>query len=568
MKHKLPLHFIMLLFALPVFSQTIVSTAPQNKKVILEEFTGINCVFCPQGHQIANTISNNNPGNVFIINIHSGGFANPSPGQPDFRTPFGTALDNQSSLQGYPAATVNRTVFSGLGQTTGGTAMNRNNWTNASNAILGQSSYVNVGVEAEINVTTRQLVVTVEAYYTGNSPQSTNKMNIALLQNNTFGPQVGGNMGDNYPHMHRLVHMLTGQWGVNITSTTQGSFYENTFTYTIPEQYNNIPVDLFIAEMEVVAFVAEGNQTIVSGNGYVADLVGLQNNDLAISDFDEFEEACGLISPKITIQNRGNSDTSSIDVTYSFNNEEEVTYNWTGNLESLEKVEINLPEVSYNILTTNNILEISLDDDDDNDNNTVSHSYNLAAIHETNELELTIKLDQYPEETTWNITNSAGEIVHSGGPYPGQVNQTVTQTLTLSNNDCYEFTIFDQFGDGICCQYGQGFYELKTDEGTMIVNGGQFGSSETKMFSNFNTLSSEGFEFLDFNFYPNPSNGTINFVTEEKFDISIFNIQGKKVFEMKNLGQNSQINLNQPSGIYIANITSGNKKTTKKLIIK
>lgn len=566
MKYKL--HLLMLLLALPLFSQTIVSTTPENKKVILEEFTGINCVFCPQGHEIANTISNNNPGNVFIVNIHSGSFANPSPNQPDFRTPFGTALDNQSSLQGYPAATVNRTVFPGLGQNPGGTAMSRNNWTNASNTILGQSSYVNVGVEAEINVTTRQLVVTVEAYYTGNSPQSTNKMNVALLQNNTFGPQVGGNMGDNYPHMHRLVHMITGQWGVNITSTTQGSFYENTFTYSIPEQYNSIPVDLFLAEMEVVAFVAEGNQTIVSGNGYVADLVGLQNNDLAISDFEEFDEACGLVSPKITIQNRGSSSLSSTDITYSFNNEEEVTYNWTGNLESLGKVEINLPEVSYNVLTTNNTLEISLNDDDDNDNNIVSHSYNLAPIHETNEVELTIKLDQYPQETTWNITNSAGEIVHSGGPYPGQVNQTVTQTLTLSNNDCYEFTIFDEFGDGICCQFGQGFYELKTDEGTMIVNGGQFGSSETKMFSNFNSLSSEGFEFLDFNFYPNPSNGTINFVTEEKFDVSIFNIQGKKVFEMKNLNQNSQINLNQPSGIYIANITSGNKKTTKKLIIK
>ena len=31
-------------------SQTFVNTNPENKKVILEEFTGVNCVFCPQGH--------------------------------------------------------------------------------------------------------------------------------------------------------------------------------------------------------------------------------------------------------------------------------------------------------------------------------------------------------------------------------------------------------------------------------------------------------------------------------------------------------------------------------------
>jgi hypothetical protein len=102
----------------------------------------------------------------------------------------------------------------------------------------------------------------------------------------------------------------------------------------------------------------------------------------------------------------------------------------------------------------------------------------------------------------------------------------------------------------------------------MIINGGQFGSSETKMFSNFNTLSNEEFVSFDFTLYPNPSTGTINFFAEDKFNIEIYTLQGKKVFEMKNLVSNSQINLNQPAGIYLANITSGNKKTTKKIIIK
>ena len=40
------------------YSQTIVSTTPQNKKVILEEYTGINCVYCPDGHKIAHGIIN------------------------------------------------------------------------------------------------------------------------------------------------------------------------------------------------------------------------------------------------------------------------------------------------------------------------------------------------------------------------------------------------------------------------------------------------------------------------------------------------------------------------------
>ena len=48
-------NLLIILIALPFFaiSQTFVSTTPENKNVILEEFTGITCVYCPDGHRIA-----------------------------------------------------------------------------------------------------------------------------------------------------------------------------------------------------------------------------------------------------------------------------------------------------------------------------------------------------------------------------------------------------------------------------------------------------------------------------------------------------------------------------------
>ena len=251
------------------YSQTIVSTTPENKKVILEEFTGINCVFCPDGHAIAQGIQDNNPGNVFLINIHTGSFANPGSGQPDFRTAFGAAIAGQSNLTGYPAGTVNRHFFSGQSQG-GGTAMSRSQWVSASNQILGQPAYLNLGVEAEIDVQTNELTVHVEVYYTDDSPFSTNKLNVALLQNNTLGPQTGGGMGNEYVHMHRLVHLVTGQWGIDINNTTSGSFIDETFTYTIPADYRDVPVEL--ADLELVAFVTETTQEIISGNGAVPNL--------------------------------------------------------------------------------------------------------------------------------------------------------------------------------------------------------------------------------------------------------------------------------------------------------
>ena len=73
------------------YSQTFVSTLPENKNVVLEEFTGIYCTFCPDGHVQAQAIYNQNPNDVVLINIHTGGYASPNAGDPDFQTQFGSA---------------------------------------------------------------------------------------------------------------------------------------------------------------------------------------------------------------------------------------------------------------------------------------------------------------------------------------------------------------------------------------------------------------------------------------------------------------------------------------------
>ena len=324
-------------------AQTFVNTNPENKKVILEEFTGIHCVYCPQGHAIANSIKNANPNNVFLINVHVGGYAEPNSGEPDFRTSFGTAIAGQTGLVGYPAGTVNRTAFAGLNQgALGTTAMNRGNWSNASNQTLNQSSYVNVGVQGTINVQTNELTVTYEVYYTGNSPVSVNKLNIALLQNNTLGPQTGGNAGSSYNHQHRLVHLLTGQWGTDITSTTTGSFSTQTLTYTIPAAYNGVPVE--IGELELVAFVTETQQKIISGNGAKPTYTGLANNDAKVKSIESIEAQCvNSISPKVTIQNNGQTALTNLSIDYSINGGATQNYIWNGNLAPLGSAIVQLP---------------------------------------------------------------------------------------------------------------------------------------------------------------------------------------------------------------------------------
>jgi len=96
-----------------LMAQTIVSTTPENKNVVIEEFTGLFCAQCPAGNIITKAIQDEHPDDVIIINVHVYNYATPENDEPDYRTDFGNKIANQSDVPYLPSATVNRHVFSG-----------------------------------------------------------------------------------------------------------------------------------------------------------------------------------------------------------------------------------------------------------------------------------------------------------------------------------------------------------------------------------------------------------------------------------------------------------------------
>lgn len=240
-----------------VMSQTIVVTTPQCKNVVLEEFTGINCPHCPSGHALAQKLSDENPNRVVLVNIHQGNYAAPNSGQADYRTLFGDALAVQANIPGYPTGTVNRRLFPELtvGTTT---SLNRSAWATAAAYIFPEQSPVNIGFTSQFDTNTRLLTVMVELYYTANSATPTNYINIALLENHILGYQANGTGSPNYDHKHMLRHFITGQWGDTCKTTTAGSFFTKTYTYTVPVEYN-------IDNCDIAVYVAESHQNIMTG---------------------------------------------------------------------------------------------------------------------------------------------------------------------------------------------------------------------------------------------------------------------------------------------------------------
>jgi len=96
-----------------------------------------------------------------------------------------------------------------------------------------------------------------------------------------------------------------------------------------------------------------------------------------------------------------------------------------------------------------------------------------------NILNLEVRTDNYPGETTWEVKNSAGVVLYAGGPYATP--NTLNNIELCLPTECYTFTIHDSYGDGICCSYGSGYYNIKQGT-TILTSGGQFGTSEVKSF--------------------------------------------------------------------------------------
>jgi len=559
MVKKLLGSFAFFLIAATAFAQTIVSTTPENKKVILEEFTGIYCQFCPDGHAIAQGIVSSYPGEVFVINIHTGGFANPTGNDPDFRTPYGAAIAGQSGLIGYPAGTVNRHYFPGQSQSGGqDTAMSRGQWGSASVETLGEASYLNMAVEAEVDVVNSEIVVHVEAYYTGDSPEANNFLNVALLQNNTLGPQTGGNMGNEYPHQHRLVELITGQWGESISPTTTGTFIDRTYTYPVPANYNNVPVVL--EDLEVVVFMTETTQEIISGNGAYPTFVNLPNQDDASVEFtSEANDQCGIdYIPEVTIQNRGNNVLTSLDIDYSINGGATQTYTWSGSLGGYETERVSLDPIPYT-LEANNTVDVSIPNDDDNSNNNTSTTFGESDETSTQQVRLLMNTGNSGSGISWTLRDANG-VVAQGDSYGN--NETVDQTINLPEIGCHEFKLYSDLGGAGSVAF------FDSDNNVLLQSSGDFGGELSVSFTTNGVFGLTDNNLNNVVLFPNPAKNSITITNAENANIVIYDILGKVVASQTGISNAQQIAItNLQAGTYFVKIEIDQQTSVERFIV-
>lgn len=301
------------------------------------------------------------------------------------------------------------------------------------------------------------------------------------------------------------------------------------------------------------------------------------DGSLELLDLNQGSGCSSSISPQLRITNYGTITMTSALISYDIDGGDSTSFNWSGSLANAEFADILIPAISTS--GGDHIVNISISNPNGNAdlrdcNDLISESFSApASFPSTTEVNLAITPDNYGSETTWTFSDEDG-ILYSGGPYTDGVSTTVTETFMVSPNMCYSFTINDGFGDGICCSYGNGSYELTTDDDTVIFSGGEFSDSETITISTATLGLEDYFINNGLKVYPNPTSNVLTIGLNNNNDLpstyEVFNVLGQSMAK-KNISNTADLSLdtsNLNTGMYFIRISKDNAAVTLPFVKK
>lgn len=288
--------------------------------------------------------------------------------------------------------------------------------------------------------------------------------------------------------------------------------------------------------------------------------------------------ACNNHSVRFNVKNLGTVPVENFKIEVATSSST-ITLPWSGFLASgaAVTVETNLElneednELSATVVLTNQT-------DEAQGNNSKSHSF--TALTKSDQWELNLTLDNYPDETTWALRDEAGYMLYDGGPYPlADSLQTKTIGLGCLTDGCYDLWVYDAYGDGISGTSAQ-------TEGRVVVRDSLNQIKLDIAGDSFEAISHNTIcEYAEINFHDDlgiqvvsnhPADGQISVQIlperETNHELILFDLSGKLIGStiIPSLQIGEVINLNYStiteSGTYLLEVADGKERATTKVV--
>lgn len=282
----------------------------------------------------------------------------------------------------------------------------------------------------------------------------------------------------------------------------------------------------------------------------------------------------GQVAPAVTITNGGAESLTTVDINYQVNGEAVSTYQWSGNLSYGEMEMVDLPSVDFTVMDDNDLLVYTTNpngnSDEDTSNDTTATTF-TSAMEVTPAIHLYLKLDDYPEQTTWELMNSAGEVLYSGGPY-SEPQEFIQETFPLNTDDCYTYAIYDTEGDGLT---GPGFFNLRQSDYSLFYENNDFANYDELVQFSINQTSVSEINLEDgLSVYPNPfadyTYATFTLDESVNVNLTVYNVIGEVVYSNSQdmTAGNHKLMIDTHDftpGVYFVNLVAGDKTYTQKI---
>lgn len=576
-------------------AQTYVSTTPTNRVAVLEEYTGNFCTYCPDGHLIAT--DDVEPTGAITLKIQTGGFSGTDPVfGGTLQTPTGELIAAPFDSQGYPNGSVSRK--------SGMTGIGRGSWLSSVNTVQSQVSPVNLYVSSTIDVTTRQLNVMVEYYYTGTPSSATNYLHVGYYQDNIPAYQYDPGFNPNqfylleegiYDFDHCFRDMVNGTWGEAISGLAPGSTAIMNYSITLPASFSTFDVEP--GAIKVYAFMSESAQgEIITAKKATPTYNNWPSTNEAGIIFASSmkDENCvgvnGSYAPKVLVAANGSNGLSTLDVSYGVNGGS-ANQPLTGlGLAHNEKKAVTLSGTNFTFAASNTynvtISNPNGSADPTPADNTFGGSFNGGNTGTADKIRIQVKGDAYmADEASFQVKNGAGTVILNV-PVGSMTNST-TQTwdVTLpAGTDCITFLLSDDYGDGWgynTTSFFKVFDYSGNVLGTQIKNIDSDNTLEsflqgaTSITSSGASASIEELGVEGVMIYPNPANDVLNVSftgVEGTYTVAILDLAGRTLATQENeVNGATEITFNVndfAAGSYIVSISSDRGTKVENVVIK
>lgn len=218
---------------------TTIDKVEVRKKVLIEDFTGQKCKYCPNAmEEIEKLQKEYGKENIIAVGIHAGPLSyKGSSSNIGLLTETGQKYFDHWGIEGQPKGLINRQ----------GGILKDSDWPKAVREAISQTAPISIDISNTYDEATKTVKIDVKTV--GITDATTGKLQVWVIENNIIAIQLmpDGTNNPNYVHNHVFRATVNGLWGDDF-AINKDETKTNQYTLTLDEKWvaDNVPIVAFV----------------------------------------------------------------------------------------------------------------------------------------------------------------------------------------------------------------------------------------------------------------------------------------------------------------------------------